>query len=76
MRRAAQLDDGFVAGTLALVDQPRANPPDQRIEPEQRLDKHMDERGQVVAPPNVAHLVGHDRLDVRVIQMASDFNRP
>ncbi len=60
----ARADDGLVAGPLALLDQPGADPPDQRVEPEQRLHQHVDRRGEVVAAAEVAGFVRHQGVDV------------
>ena len=60
-RLVAQTHDRFVARALALVDQARADPPHQRMEPEQRFDRHVDRRGEVVAPPHVRELVREHR---------------
>ena len=59
----------FVAGPLALLDHPGADPPDHRVEPEQRLHQHMQRGGEVVAAAQVAAFVRHDGLDLGPGQM-------
>ena len=39
----------FVAGAFAFFDQARADPPDQRMKPENAFDHHVNRRSQVVA---------------------------
>jgi len=53
MAMAAEFKNGFVAGALALVDEPRSQPPDQRMEPEDGLDEEVNTGGQVVSPARV-----------------------
>jgi hypothetical protein len=47
----------FIAVLLALVYQLCSNPPEQGVKPGQRLDTHMHNGGQIVAPDNVAGFV-------------------
>jgi hypothetical protein len=61
---AAAIQHFLVARTFALVDKTRADPPHERVEPEERLDDHVDRGGQVVAPANVAELVSQDRVEL------------
>jgi hypothetical protein len=51
----------LVARLLAGGDKTRADPPHQRVIPEDRFDQHVHRRGQVVAAPHVADLVGQYR---------------
>ncbi len=60
MRFTARLQHCFVAGALAVVNQPRSQPPDQRMEPEKGLDQHMYSGGEVVAAADVAQFVRED----------------
>jgi hypothetical protein len=48
-----RLDDLFDPGALAFENQPPAEPPHQGIEPEQRLDQHVDGRGHLRLPYQV-----------------------
>jgi hypothetical protein len=50
----ALADHVFIAGTLALVEQPGANPPNKRMKPEDRFDDHVETRQEIVAAPHVA----------------------
>ena len=54
-------DDMLIAGLLTGGDETRADPPHQRVEPEDRFDQHVDHRGEVVATPHVADLVRDHR---------------
>ena len=60
----ALVDDSFVARRLALAQQVRAEPPHQRMEPEQHFDAAMNRGGQVVAAANVTGLVREDGLQL------------
>src|SRR6185312_4270563 len=42
-------EHGFVACTLTFFDEPRADPPHQRMEPEDPFDSHVDRGQQVVS---------------------------
>ena len=75
-RVAAQPDDVGVAGALALVDEPRADPPHQRVKPEQRLDDHVHRRGEIVATANVHDFVRENGLHLALVQMIGDASRP
>jgi hypothetical protein len=55
----------FVARPLALVDEARANPPHERVKPEQRRDNELDRRQQIVATDDVTDLMRDDRFDMR-----------
>src|SRR4029077_6417134 len=56
-RTAALRDDRFIAGEFTLFEQSRADPPDQRVEPEDRFDKHVDRSKEVVAAADMPELV-------------------
>jgi hypothetical protein len=66
----------LVARTLALVDKPRADPPDGRVKPEHCADDNLQRGEHVVAPRDVTHLVGDDRFDVCAGQAGSQMLRP
>ena len=56
----------FIAGVLPLDEEPAANPPDERMKPEQRLHNHMERGGQIVAsirsePRSFNRLVSRDQ---------------
>jgi hypothetical protein len=55
---------GFVARPLALGDQPRARPPDERVEPARRLHHHVQREGEVVPALDVTQLVRDDGVDL------------
>ncbi len=59
---------GFVAGVFTFDDQPRADPPHQRVEPEHGLDQGVKAGGEVVATAQVAGLMGQDGVDLRTPQ--------
>src|SRR5213078_3160391 len=56
--RVAQSEDFLVAGALALVEQAGADPPDQRMEPEDRFGSHVQRGPEIVTAADVAVLVG------------------
>ena len=62
----------FVAGSLALVDQPPAGPPHQWVKPEGGLDEHVDRASEIVTPPDMTQLVGHDRRELPLGQVTVD----
>ena len=47
----------FVAGTFAFADEPGADPPHCRMEPEDGLDRHLEHRAQVVAAIDVTRFM-------------------
>src|SRR5438105_867417 len=53
LRFATRLHHVLVARALALVDEPRTDPPDDWMEPEQRLHDRLDRGDEVVAAPHV-----------------------
>jgi hypothetical protein len=54
-------DDVLVARLLPRGDQTRADPPHHRVEPEERLDQHVDRCGEVVATTHVTDLMPDHR---------------
>src|SRR5262249_37142579 len=64
--------DGLITGALALVDQPRADPPNGRIEPEHGFDQHVERGSQIVPAPQVAELVRENRLQLQRSQVFQD----
>ena len=52
-RLTALHENGFVAIAFAPGHPLRSDPPDQRVEPEQRLDAHVQGGGQIVAITDV-----------------------
>jgi hypothetical protein len=62
----------LVAGLFAGGHETRADPPHHGVKPEQRLDRHVDYRGQVVATPHVADLVRDNRGELIVGQVPVD----
>ena len=62
--RIADAQDFFVAGSLTLVHQVRADPPYQWMKPEQGFHNHMDRRRQVVTPANMTELVRQHGLQL------------
>jgi hypothetical protein len=67
--------DGLVARALALCDEPRADPPDERVIPEHGLDEHVHCRRQIVAAAPVRELVLEHRLELRASQVLDDASR-
>ena len=49
----------LVAGALALFNEAGADPPDQRMKPEDGFHHHVDGGGEIVAAADVAELVGN-----------------
>src|SRR5439155_689888 len=68
--------DGDCTCALALLDEARAHPPDERMEPEDRFDDCLNRCGQIVAPPDVRDFVREDRGALIVGQMRADGRRP
>ena len=60
----ARTHDGLVAGALALLDEPCADPPDERVEPEHDLDEHVRRGRQVVTAAPVRELVLEHRVEL------------
>jgi hypothetical protein len=58
----AQAQYFFVAGSLAFFDEPRSDPPDQRVEPEDRFDDHVNRCVEIVPAFDVAEFVRENRL--------------
>ncbi len=56
--------DFFIAGALAFLDEARAEPPDERVKPEQGLDGHVERGGQIIAAARVALLMREDGLQL------------
>ena len=64
----------FIAGSLSLLHQPTANPPNQRIKPKDRLGYHVKRSEQVIAAADMAQFVCKHRLDLRRGQGFEDIN--
>jgi hypothetical protein len=73
---APEFDHGFIARPFALGNKLRANPPDERMKPEDRLDKHVQGRCKVIATPHVAEFVRDHGFEMSVIQVLGDRARP
>ena len=58
--------DFFVARPLSLAGNLPIRPPDQRVEPPNKLRKHLQRRDEAVTTTNVDEFVGQNRLDVRL----------
>src|SRR5215831_12897711 len=71
-RSTTLLDDFFVAGPFTLVDKPLSEPPDSRMEPEQRLNETVRRRPQIVAAANMHEFMRDDRFELRVIQVVAN----
>ena len=71
-RIRSQAQHCFVAGALALFDQPRPNPPHHRMEPEQRLDSHVNRSEEVVPSPDVAKFMRQQRRHLRLGEPLDD----
>src|SRR6185312_10299195 len=72
LRRIPETDYFFVAGSFALCDQPRAQPPDNRIKPEQGFDGHVHRSSQIVATPNVTELMRKNGFELRRRELAGN----
>jgi hypothetical protein len=62
----------FVARAFALFHQPRTDPPHERMKPEDRLDDHVNWRGEVIAPLDVTRLVRQHRFELWRREMLLD----
>ena len=60
--RVAPADNVFVARVFSFLNQPSADPPHQRVEPENRFDDHVDRHQKIVAAPHMAQLVRENCL--------------
>src|SRR5262249_3102903 len=58
---AAGAQYGLIAGALALVNLPRGDPPHERVEPEDRFDRHIYRREQIVVTADVTAFVCDER---------------
>src|SRR6185295_10664095 len=63
-RFSAEPEHFFIAGKLLFVDEAKPDPPDQRMKPEQGLHNHVRRHPEVVATPDMAKLMGHNRLEL------------
>lgn len=70
VRAGALFQDTFVAIPLPFRDHSGADPPDEGMEPEERLHAHVQSGGKVVPMANVAELVGQDRFELLGCQIA------
>jgi hypothetical protein len=68
----AEAQDLFVTSALPLPDHPLPNPPDQRVEPEDRFHDHLDGGGEVIPVSEVAKLMCDDGLQLRRRQPLED----
>src|SRR5690348_3413753 len=64
-RMFAKREDGFIAGAFAFCDEPSADPPDDRMEPEDGFDEHVKGGREIVAAANVSEFVGEDGFELR-----------
>lgn len=62
----------FIAGAFPFFNQTRADPPHQGMEPEQRLDQHVNRCDKIVAPPHMTQLMGDHRFELRSTQLLND----
>jgi hypothetical protein len=64
LRFAAKPHHFFIAGSLALLQQPGANPPDQRMKPKiaSTIDHHVDRSKEVIVATDMAQLASNDCL--------------
>ena len=72
----AEFEHFFIAGALALVDEARAEPPDERIEPEDRFDQHVQCGVEIVTAADMPDLMRENRFQVRVFQVRGDASGP
>ena len=76
LRLAAAEQHVFIAGALTFFHQPRANPPDQRMKPEERLHQCLNTREQIVVSSDVTQLVRQNGFDLAVRQAIGHCPRP
>jgi hypothetical protein len=76
LRRIAQPQYFFIAGSFPLLDQAGSQPPDQGMKPEDRFHCHMYRGGQIVPPPHMPDFVGKNSLQMRVPKVLGDRRRP
>ncbi len=57
---------------FALFHQPRFQPPDQRVEPEDGFHHHVDRGGQIIVAAHVAQFVGENGFQVRIFKAFGD----
>ena len=69
---AAEGDNFFIASTLALFDQARAEPPDERMKPEHGLDQHVQRGGKIIAAADMPDFVGEDGFKVDIFEIIGD----
>src|SRR5690348_83252 len=62
---AAAAQDFFVAGLFALFNETRADPPDKRMEPENRFDDQMNRSEEIVATTDMAEFVRENGFQLR-----------
>jgi len=55
----------FIAGALAFLKQPRADPPHKRMEPKYGFDNHVQAREEIVAAAHVTQFVHKDCVHFR-----------
>ena len=68
--------DSLITGPLAFMDQSCANPPDQRVKPEHRLDDEMDAGGQIVRAIDMGHLMADNGVHFCRLEFAFEARRP
>ena len=77
IRKTIQITgSSLVAGALSLLVMAGSEPPDWRIEPENRLNDRVNRRGQIVLSADVVDLMGKDGVKLGVAQPLSESHRP
>src|SRR5438270_10621812 len=69
---ASQVENFFIAGSLALLDQARSQPPNQWVKPEDRFDNHVNRGRQIVAPAHMPQFMRENRFQMRLFKMYGD----
>jgi hypothetical protein len=72
LRPASSHQHCFVAGALALINQLFLDPPHGGMEPEDRLDRHVNRGNEVVMALDMASLVSDQRAQLRRRQPLDD----
>src|ERR1700716_2576183 len=69
---APQLQNVFVAGALALLDQPGPQPPNQGVKPEDCLYDHVNRSREVVVPAYVTDFMRGNGIELGVFKVSGD----
>src|SRR5579862_335670 len=59
----------FITSTFTLVQQPPAQPPNQRMKPENSFHHHVQRGSQIIAAPHVPNFVSENSIQVRILEV-------